>query len=487
MRKRGLAVAAAVVGLAAFALAVRARFLLGDPYPFGLDGYYYAVQVRSLCESGALNYPTAPLSFYFLAPFAWFAGPIAGAKLGAAAGTALLVVPVYLLGKRFTGQRAPALVGCAFAATSLQGFLLSAEFVKEGLGVTVAAFALVALFAALDVPTRARIGGALLLVLIAALTHKTSLAIVFVGFAPATAFALRTQRRTLVVVVVALAALCVLGGALAPTRFIGAADLASLAAVARGPLDLTLPTLTAGAPLRLGHEPVLLALVVAALLVLELGRPASGRLPREALGLLLLALIVCWPWLDVRDPKGLGFRLRLLAHLPLALLVGLVTARLLEHAPQRVRAPFVAGVALGLLLSRPTALHEGVARTHPTLVAAVRALAGKVPVGSTVITPDRKVAFMARYHARQPMRLHPPARLDVERTFRLIPRDSMRLELRAAFSALRAAPMPGVAPLVDLHLLEPNGLVLIPERTWQLVLGRLSAPTRRHHRAWPTS
>src|SRR6185369_16654934 len=140
----------------------------------GVDGYYYVVQVRALLETGHLNYPAAPLAFVWLLPFAKLAGTVTGVKLGAAAGTALAVFPAYALGRRVSGSRAAALVGAALVATSIGSQFLAAEFLKQGLGLTLALTALAALAATLARPGVARAVITVLCVVATALVHKSS-------------------------------------------------------------------------------------------------------------------------------------------------------------------------------------------------------------------------------------------------------------------------------------------------------------------------
>ena len=147
--------------LCALAAWRRWRFLDGSPYPMGVDGYYYAVQLRSLLGHGHLVWPAAPLAFWLMAPAAALAGPIAGAKLGAAvlgAPRRRAGVPARAPARRRArarpGSRRP------WSPPAAGSFYLSVEFVKQGVGVTVALAALVVLARALERPTRGRIAAA---------------------------------------------------------------------------------------------------------------------------------------------------------------------------------------------------------------------------------------------------------------------------------------------------------------------------------------
>ena len=71
-------------------------------------------QLRALLEDGGLAYPASPLVFWLMAPLAAWLGPLAGAKLGAAALGALVAVPAFGLGRRL-GGRSAGLVAAALA------------------------------------------------------------------------------------------------------------------------------------------------------------------------------------------------------------------------------------------------------------------------------------------------------------------------------------------------------------------------------------
>lgn len=113
-RLRAPLIAAAVPALCAFWQ--RWRFLAASPYPLGVDGYFYPVQLRSLLERGSLYYPSAPLDLWLMAPLAWLSDPITGAKLGAALGPALVVWPAHVCGRR--GGSGGSAAGAGVAAVS---------------------------------------------------------------------------------------------------------------------------------------------------------------------------------------------------------------------------------------------------------------------------------------------------------------------------------------------------------------------------------
>src|SRR5688572_57778 len=99
----GAAVWAAVLALAAWSVWQRWALLDSTPYPVGVDGWYYPIQVRALLERGELAYPAAPLTFWLMAPLALLTDPIVAAKIVAAVGGGVVAVPAFLLGRRVGG------------------------------------------------------------------------------------------------------------------------------------------------------------------------------------------------------------------------------------------------------------------------------------------------------------------------------------------------------------------------------------------------
>ena len=85
---RWLPWAGLTAALVLVAVAVHARLgvLQAYPEPVGVDGYWYAVQIRSLLEEGTTYYPSLPGALWFLLPFAGAGGVVGGIKVGAAVG-----------------------------------------------------------------------------------------------------------------------------------------------------------------------------------------------------------------------------------------------------------------------------------------------------------------------------------------------------------------------------------------------------------------
>ena len=386
----GAAVAGALAVLVAWSFAQRWQLLSASPFPLGVDGYFYPVELRALLERGELAYPASPLAFYLLAPLAAATDPITGAKLGAALWGAAIALPAYGVGARLGGGRGAGLVAAVLATTSVGSAYLTIEFVKNGIGLTVALGALWLALAAADRPTRARVAAALAGLVAAWAAHKMAAAIVVVVAVPAaiaTAAARgRLRGRRLIYLLVALALGCALALGLAaafPHRFLSVDDVR----LARG---LVSPTPHWAAPalvlptgeLAIGHDALIgLGLALAAIAAhlvhrriaagpvksqastapggaspgIDPSAPTASRSPAHAAGsipdatpspdpvaasflpvaawpILGLAIAIGLPFLAVTDRDGLGFRLRIAAFVPAALCAALLVRTVLGAA-----------------------------------------------------------------------------------------------------------------------------------------------------------
>jgi hypothetical protein len=150
---RWLAVAG-LAALAAWAFWDRWQFLNGTAYPTGVDGFWYAVQLRSILDGEGLYYPAAPLSLWLMTPLAAASDPVTGAKLGAALAAAALPLTTYPLGRRIGGERAAGLFAAILVATSAGSFYLATEFVKNAVALPIGMGALTTLGWALERPSR---------------------------------------------------------------------------------------------------------------------------------------------------------------------------------------------------------------------------------------------------------------------------------------------------------------------------------------------
>lgn len=475
---------AACFALFVVAAWVRLHALRESPYPTGIDGYWYLIQVRSLLERGHLYFPSAPLVPWLMAAAALLFGPVLAVKTIAAVGSALLVVPSYWVARRVSGERGPALLGAALVATSAQSFFLCTEFVKQAVGLTLAVGFAAALAAVLDRPSRARVAVAATFLLSCALAHKTALALALLMAGPPVAIVLWRRRGSAVVhLALAAAFVCAIAVAWAAHDV-----LAPLRGLFHRHADLSFAVLnTPGRiPLVLGHEVALTAGLAAVALALSLLRkPADGpRLPALAIGFIAFALLQALPWLNIADDQGLGYRLRLCACVCLAPCSALVAARILRTTRPTTRTVLLALVVCSVLAFRPWHSDEGVIKAHPAMVEATSRLAGVLPPEAVVVVPERHTAFMATWYGHVNTRLRPTPVADESRTYRLLPGAAIRPGLWTALDQLRAHPVTGVAPSIDLHSLHPNGLVLLPENTFQHLISELPEFERQWYKEW---
>jgi len=464
----GWSVVAAVAGaavLGAIAATARHRILAAYTEPVGVDGYWYAVQLRSLLASGQPAEPTLPVALWFLAPFAAAMGPVSGIKLGAAIGVSLHVLTGFALGRVLARSTAAGMVAAAVVATSPSSIYLTTEFVKQGIALAALAGFLAALAWAAHRPGRGRIALAAASGVVAALAHKLAFAVALAAVAAVAIDRLRRSgsgSRWTRIALVAVAGAGALFLAATRDRWIGA--------VGADP-DLSLPALRfpSGVALRFGHEVAagaVVALAVIALHIQRLRRGAAGILSPVGWTLAALALFTALPWLAVGDPDGIGFRLRISAHLALAPLGGLLLVQLVREP----RAALVAAaiVTAALLALRPLAREEGVVRATPFLVAAARDAAAELPAGAEIVTPDRQIAFLLTWESGLPARTRPCDGALGAATWRVLPDAWLDPEAARALSA------------------EPNasGFHLVREGRYRAMLARLSPAARRRWDDW---
>ncbi|HMG20087.1 MAG TPA: hypothetical protein VK607_02175, partial [Kofleriaceae bacterium] len=468
-------------------------------------------------------------AFYLLAPFAAATDPITGAKLGAAVYGALLAVPMYGVAARLGGGRGAGLVAAVFATTSVGSAYLTIEFVKNGIGLTVALAALWLVLAAADRPSRRRIAAALAGLIAAWATHKMAAALVAVIAIPAVLAAgtahgrLRGRRLIYATGGVVLAGAAALAlGAVFPRRFLALEDAGLVRGLFSAAPRWSAPALVfPGGQLAVGCDALLglgFALAAAAALVVvrrrrRLVRP--GELPPAtalaapsaasaiaAWPILGIAFAIGLPFLAVGDAQGLGFRLRIAAFVPAALaaavLIRAAPAALLAlaspssaveravRAGHRHRDLALAGLAAALALVRqPGDRLDGEIVTHPALVSAALALRGRVPPGVTLIVPERHIAFLVAWYTGAPIAIRPGG-VPPDRRYRLLPLHFIRADWPLDRALIAARAEPSLIPPLGVHPGHPNGLVLVAESTWTWVLDHLPAADRARYAAWPT-
>ncbi|NVB81836.1 MAG: hypothetical protein HOV81_25875 [Kofleriaceae bacterium] len=500
------AIGAALAVLVAWSFWQRWQILAASPFPLGVDGYFYPIQIRSLLESGSLQYPASPLTFWFMAPFAAATDPITGAKLGAALGSALIALPAYAVGARLARSRGAGLLAAAIASTSASSVYLAMEFVKQGIGLTVALTALWLVLRTLDEPTRRRIAIAIGGIVATLLAHKLAAALVIVIAVPALAEEARARgtlrgRRLLYVVagsVVAAIVVLVLG-LVAPQRFLAPGDAALLGSLMSSHARWSAPALVMPRfELAFDHEAVVgLGSALGAAVVLVMSRAGrSSSLPTAVVGkrghgervaawvIVISGIVIGLPWLAVDNPQGLAFRLRVAAFVPLALTAPIVLAALATRLAPRVRDIGFAVLALLLALRMIDRPVEGRVVAHPALVSGVIAATTKIPAGATVIVPERHILFMVAWYTRAPVSLRPEL-VPYPQRVRLLPLafTGMGSPLEHALDEARL--QPDLDPPIGLHPRHHNGLVLVTERTWDWLMKDLG-PSAKPWIDWPT-
>lgn len=515
----------ALIALAAWSAWQRWEVLTATPYPVGIDGFFYPIQLRALLADGALAYPASPLAFWLMAPLAAATDPVTGAKLGAAVLGALIALPTYAVGTRLGGGRGAGLIAAVLATTSAGSMFLTIEFVKNGVGLTIAVTALWLVLRALEARTRARIAAAVAGVVATLLAHKLAAALVVALAIPAVLAdlaarsALRGRRLLYVIGVLgAVGVTSLVLGLTFPERFLSPTDAGLVARLWTTDADWRVPALRLPrATLTMGHEAAIGAvLAVVALALVARPRPAGrargawrivlavprlvvaaiARLPHGELGLAagpyavlwavaVLALAIGLPWLAVDDPQGLGFRLRIVAFVPMALCAAAVAGAVGRALATPRRDAVLAAVALALLVVVPTRRTEGEIVPHPAMVAAVQALTGHVPAGDVVIVPERHIAFMVAWYTRAEIRLRPEG-VPRARRWRLLPLAFIRAGSPLDHALVAARAQPELTPPRGLHALHPNGLVLVAEPTWEWALAQLPPAQRAYYERWPT-
>jgi hypothetical protein len=491
----------------AWSFAQRWAVLSSSPFPIGVDGYFYPVQLRSLMETGHLQYPASPLGFWLMLPFAAATDPITGAKLGAAFYTALVALPAYGVGARLGKSRGAGLVAAALATFSAGSAYMTIEFVKNGIGITMALTALWLVLRAIERRSRLRIAAAVVAIVAAILAHKMAAAIV-VGIAVPAVLADATGRGALRGrrLIYAIAGLAIVGtvvivvGIVAPQRFVSPGDVGLVGHMWTSDADWSLPVLANDRnTLRLGAEPLVglvLALAAAAGLVVErkVWRVERVRgVEVTSWAVIALGIVIGLPWLAVDDPQGLGMRLRIVAFVPMALCATIVLRVVL-----RVILPLVAVrgeravhagicVVLAVLLAQrvPGSRTEGLIPMHPALVTGVQSLIGRVPDTDTIVVPERQIIFMVAWYTRSKISLRPDT-VPIDERWRLMPRAFIIHDSPLDHALLAVRTRSELPRPLGLHPRDPNGLVLVAEPTWQYVLSTLSPSERRYWADWPT-
>ena len=490
-------IAVALLALVAYSAWHRYGFLASSPFPLGIDGYFYPIQLRSLLETGHLIYPASPLALWLMWPLAAITDPMTGAKLGAAWFGALIALPAYGVAWQLTRHRGAALIAAVTATLSAGSYYLSIEFVKNGVGITVGVGFVWLALRALQKPGVARVGLALVGLAAAFLTHKMAAAVGLVLIAPAIVVEIiargsLTKRR---VVVIVIAAGAIVAGVLAlgvafPHRFLSLRDLELVRRAFSSTLHWTAPALALpddSYVLSLDYE-ALIGGVLCAVALIVVVRGTRDEIHRAArattIAVLLLGIFIALPFLNIADPQGLGFRLRVVAFVPLAMAAAIIASAIARRVP---RAPYLATAIAALLSVCLSAEHdEGVVTAHPALVSAVIGLGDLVPAGDTIIVSERQTEYMTAWYTHRAVNLRPEAAPAAHR-WRLLPKAYIGDNSPLDRALLAARAQASLAPPIGTHAMMANGLVVVPEATWVWVLSQLPPTARAYYERWPTS
>ncbi|MBP5754137.1 MAG: hypothetical protein J6W60_14955, partial [Treponema sp.] len=161
---------------------VRYKMLQKSSEPNGLDGYFYALQAKSLVQIGHLENPSYQCGYYLCGLCSYFCGDaIKGVKLWSAISSAGISLAIYLVLGFATGSFYPAILGFLLSAASPTVTQMCVNYINNQTGVMFLLF-YVALLVLLikkhpkSLPGRiALYSGALILFALSALSHKITL------------------------------------------------------------------------------------------------------------------------------------------------------------------------------------------------------------------------------------------------------------------------------------------------------------------------
>jgi hypothetical protein len=200
---------------------------------------------------------------------------------------------------------------------------------------------------------------------------------------------------------------------------------------------------------------------------------------------ILLGLALALPWLAVSDPQGLGFRVRIIAFVPMALCAAIVARALVVALPRWIADASLAVLAVAIVVAMPPRRVQGEILAHPAMVAAVEGLAGRIPEGGIAIVPERHIAFMVTWYTGAPHRLRPDS-VPRDKRYRVMPLAFIGAGSPLDEALIAARREPSIAPPIGTHPRHANGLVLVTEPTWDWILAHLPPDARDYFTRWPT-
>jgi hypothetical protein len=453
----GLIVVTALLTVAAFVL--RLLVLFQDEAPRGLDGYYYAVQLRSLLETGRLYYPGMPLAFWLLAPFAALTNPIVGTKIGAAFFASLAIPAIVLIVHTITRDVAYAALGGVIAATSAQSIPLSTEFVKQGVGLTLA-LTLLAVAARAHKPRHWIIAGILGVACVA--THGTS-AVLAVWFVAPIVVA-RTHGKARVTF---LAGLALVAAAFLWRYRTLILEMGDIQSRVEAPLATRL-----------------VALILVLLGVAGYVRRADGlRWMAILAGPATFAIVLNLPVFERATAAGLAPRLQLLSFVSLALCFP-VALYLLAR-----RALVAIVVIVAVLPFALTSFREAARiRYEPPeqLTLEIVKLRGLLPSDAVLIAQEHSTAFQVKWLTGVETVSTEPRSIDPSRTWRLLSIGIPHRIKERLLSFEKASPNRGLKVIRTSAVPRHFTLVVVPEAAWRAFVASLPPDLRATVDPWPT-
>jgi hypothetical protein len=452
----GLIVVTVLLTVTAFVL--RMFVLFQDEAPRGLDGYYYAVQLRSLLETGRLYYPGMPLAFWLLAPFAALTNPIIGTKVGAAFFTALAVPAIVLVVHSITRDVAYAALGGVLAATSAQSVPLAAEFVKQGIGLTLV-LTLLAVAVHAHKPRHWIV--AVILGVACVATHGTS-ALLAVWFLTPIVVA-RTHGPARVKLLSGLA----LVAAVFLWRYRGLLlELGNIQSRVEAPLATRL-----------------VALVIVLLCVAAYLRRADGLawIPILA-GPVTFAIVLNLPIFERASAASLAPRLQLMSFVSLALCLPVALYLLARRA-------LVAIVAIVAILPFALTSFREAARIRyeppEQLAQEVVKLRGLLPSDALLIAQEHSTAFQVKWLTGVETVSTEPRSIDPSRTWRLLS-TGIPKRIKDRLGSFEETTPNRRSPTIRTSAAPRHfTLVVVPEPTWQAFLASLPPDLRATVDPWP--
>ncbi len=162
-----------VFSISSIAFISTLSFLSKSEFAFGLDGYYYAAQVKSYVEKGRFFMPDFSLALYFLVLLSKLGNDIVLTnKIGVSIIFSTISIPAYFLGRRIS-DRFGGIFLSAFVLSNSLIFYCAIEFVKNLFGILFLLFFLGEYVIVLrDEFDKRRIAALFLFAVLSLLSHK---------------------------------------------------------------------------------------------------------------------------------------------------------------------------------------------------------------------------------------------------------------------------------------------------------------------------